>query len=196
MQGFLCTTFCTVQGRRGKSAMCQDTPLYKRGGILHSILHSSSAVPCASALCTLHSRTCADFALGRAVGFRAGAVRRSGVFGRGGVGVRVRPVLRVRPRRRRLSRRPQSLHDILPCFRSSRLWARPRVRPCVRASVRKGRSRARHCENLVKHYAQVVHLALRLRLLVGILPTPRFFALLFLRSALALSLAGARIARG
>ena len=79
-------------------------PSIRGGGILHSILHSSSAVPCAPALCTLHSRTCADFALGRAVGFRAGAVRRLGAWW---AGVRVRPSLRVRPCHRRLSRRPQ-----------------------------------------------------------------------------------------
>ena len=180
--------------------MCQDTPLYKRGGILHSILHSSSAVPCAPALCTLHSRTCADFALGRAVGFRGGAVRRLGAFGRV-----VRPgFASVRPCVcGRAGDGSLAVRKVCTTFcLASAPRACGRVLASVLASVRpsarvdQGRDSLRHCENLVKHSAQVAHLALRLLPRVGILPTPRFFSLLFIRSALALSLAGARIARG
>ena len=75
--------FALCKGRRGESAMCQYTPLYKRGGILHSILHSLSAVPCAPALCTLHSRTCTALALGRAARRFAVGARWGALGGRG-----------------------------------------------------------------------------------------------------------------
>lgn len=162
------------RGRRGESAMCQYTPLYKRGGILHSILHSPLAVPCASALCTLHSRTCAVLPLGRAVGSQG---LRGSLLGRVGsrwVGVRVRPSSRVR------DRVVDGSHAVRKVCATFCLASAPRAcgcvlaRPCVHASLHKCRSRARRCENLVKHYASMRFRLIPRAFRVGILPIPRF----------------------